>query len=322
MWRYFRRGILQVFFVAVGITLINFFLLRLAPGDAAQALAGASGAATPEYMAALRQQFGLDQPLYTQFLLYAKNLLGLDLGFSFHQGLPVTELIWQRLPATLLLMLAAIIFALFFGCVTGLLSALRPGGPTDTLISALTMLLYATPTFWVGIMLMLIFSVRLDWLPVGGMFSIEKNLSGIAFFLDVGRHLILPAITLGLYYFSIYSRLMRAGVIEIYGMDFIRTARAKGVRPHRVVLRHVLRNALLPIVTTLGVQLSSILGGAVLVETVFAWPGLGRLAFSSLFQRDVNLLLGILFCSAVVVVLVNMLIDLLYTRLDPRIKLD
>jgi peptide/nickel transport system permease protein len=322
MWRYFGRNLLRVFFVALGITLINFFLLRMAPGDAAQALAGASGAATPEYMAALRHQMGLDQPLYMQFFLYAKNLLSLNLGFSFHQGLPVAELIRQRLPATLLLMTTAITFALFFGCFLGLLAALHAGTLLDVLISVLALLLYATPTFWTGIMLMLVFSVWLDWLPVGGMLSIDAQLSGAAFILDVAAHLILPAVTLGLFYFSIYARLMRAGVIEAFGMDFVRTARAKGVRPHRIVLRHVLRNALLPIVTTLGVQLSSILGGAVLVETVFAWPGLGRLAFTSLFQRDLNLLLGILFCSAVMVVLINMLTDLLYICLDPRIKLE
>nr|WP_211113663.1 ABC transporter permease [Azospirillum endophyticum] len=318
---YLRRSAAQLVFVLLGIALINFFLLHLAPGDAAQVLAGESGAATPEYMEALRRQFGLDQPLYIQFLRYLGNLATFDLGYSFRQSLPVSELILQRLPATLLLMGTAIGFALVAGCSLGFLAARRAGKLTDTVISIVALLFYATPVFWVGIMLIVVFSVILDWLPVGGMTSVEANLSGLALVGDVALHLVLPAVTLGLFYLAIYARLMRAAMLEVYGQDFVRTARAKGVRPRRIAWRHVLRNALLPIVTTLGVQLGSILGGAVLVETVFSWPGLGRLAFSALFQRDLNLLLGILFCSSVVVVLVNIAVDLVYTLLDPRIEL-
>nr|WP_211109211.1 ABC transporter permease [Azospirillum tabaci] len=319
---YLRRSAAQVVFVLLGIALINFFLLHLAPGDAAQVLAGESGAATPEYMEALRRQFGLDQPLYVQFLRYLGNLVTFDLGYSFRQSLPVSELILQRLPATLLLMGTAIGFALVAGCSLGFLAARRAGKLTDTVISIVALLFYATPVFWVGIMLIVVFSVMLDWLPVGGMTSVEANLSGLALVGDVALHLVLPAVTLGLFYLAIYARLMRAAMLEVYGQDFVRTARAKGVRPRRIAWRHVLRNALLPIVTTLGVQLGSILGGAVLVETVFSWPGLGRLAFAALFQRDLNLLLGILFCSSVVVVLVNIAVDLVYTLLDPRIELN
>ncbi|TWA73992.1 peptide/nickel transport system permease protein [Azospirillum brasilense] len=322
MLTYLRRSAAQVVFVLLGIALINFFLLHLAPGDAAQVLAGESGAATPEYMEALRRQFGLDQPLYVQFLRYLGNLVTFDLGYSFRQSLPVSELILQRLPATLLLMGTAIGFALVAGCSLGFLAARRAGKLTDTVISIVALLFYATPVFWVGIMLIVVFSVMLDWLPVGGMTSVEANLSGLALVGDVALHLILPAVTLGLFYLAIYARLMRAAMLEVYGQDFVRTARAKGVRPRRIAWRHVLRNALLPIVTTLGVQLGSILGGAVLVETVFSWPGLGRLAFAALFQRDLNLLLGILFCSSVVVVLVNIAVDLVYTLLDPRIELN
>jgi peptide/nickel transport system permease protein len=320
MGRFLRRSFAQIVFVALGITLINFFLLRLAPGDAAQALAGQSGAATPEYMAALRQQLGLDRPLYVQFFLYAKNLLTLDLGFSFHFGLPVAELIWQRLPATLLLMGSAIAFALLLGCLTGFFAALYTGKAVDILCSVFTLLLYATPAFWVGMMLILVFSVRLDLLPIGGMVTVEKSLAGLAYAKDVGAHLILPAVTLGLYYLAVYTRLMRAEMLTVSGREFVRTARAKGVRPWRIAWRHIFRNALLPIVTTLGVQLGSILGGAVLVETVFSWPGMGRMAMSSLFQRDINLLLGILFCSSLLVVFTNIVIDLIYMRLDPRIR--
>ncbi|MDR2174435.1 MAG: ABC transporter permease [Synergistaceae bacterium] len=320
MWRFLWRSCAQIAFVALGITLINFFLLRLAPGDAAQALAGQSGAATPEYMAALRRQLGLDQALYVQFFLYAKKLLTFDLGFSFHFGLPVAELIWQRLPATLLLMGSAIAFALFLGCLLGFFAALCSGKIVDVLFSVFTLLIYATPAFWVGMMLILVFSVRLDLLPIGGMITVEKNLIGFAYIKDVLAHLVLPAVTLGLYYFAVYTRLTRAEMLALSGREFVRTARAKGVRAWRIAWRHIFRNALLPVVTTLGVQLGSILGGAVLVETVFSWPGMGRMAMSSLLQRDTNLLLGILFCSSLMVVFINIVVDLVYMRLDPRIR--
>ncbi|MFG1287738.1 ABC transporter permease [Xanthobacter versatilis] len=322
MARYLKRSLGQIAFVIIGIAVINFFLLRLAPGDAAQVMAGEAGSATPEYMAALRRQFGLDQPLYVQFLAYLKNVLTLNLGYSFRQGMPVSELIAQRLPATLLLMGTSIAFAVSVGGTLGFLAARHAGRLADTVISSVALVFYATPVFWIGVMLVVVFSVLLDWLPVGGMASIESGLTGLGYAADVARHLILPALTLGLFYLAIYTRLMRASMLEVYGQDFVRTARAKGVRPRRIALRHVLRNALLPMVTTLGVQLGSILGGAILVETVFAWPGLGRLAFEALFQRDLNLLLGILFCSSVVVVIVNLAVDLAYTVLDPRIELS
>jgi peptide/nickel transport system permease protein len=169
-------------------------------------------------------------------------------------------------------------------------------------------------------MLVVVFSVWLDWLPVGGMFTIEAGYTGWKYILDVARHLVLPAVTLGLFYMAVYTRLMRATMVEVRRQDFVRTAVAKGARPPRVLFAHVLRNALLPLVTMLGVQVSSIIGGAVLVETVFSWPGLGRLAFEALFQRDFNLLLGILLCSSIVVIVVNWVVDFVYTRLDPRIR--
>jgi peptide/nickel transport system permease protein len=235
--------------------------------------------------------------------------------------MPVAELIVQRLPATLLLMGTSIGFALLAGSALGIAAARNAGRAADTLISAVALVFYATPVFWTGIMLVVVFSVWLDWLPVGGMASIERGYTGFAYLKDVGLHLILPAATLGSFFLAVYARLMRAAMIEVQGQDFVRTAIAKGVRPGRIARRHVLRNALLPIVTMLGVQVGSVLGGAILVETVFSWPGLGRLAFEALFQRDLNLLLGILLCSSIVVVVANILIDLLYTVLDPRIEL-
>jgi len=314
------RRLLQLVSVALGVTIINFFLLQLAPGDAAQVLAGEAGAATPEYMAALRAQFGLDQPLPVQFWKYLLNLAHFNLGYSFRHGMPVAQLIGERVPATLLLMGASILFAVVAGATLGAIAAYRAGRIADVVISTLALVFFATPLFWIGLMLVVVFSVWLDWLPVGGMFTIEAGYTGWKYILDVARHLVLPAVTLGLFYMAVYTRLMRATMVEVRRQDFVRTAVAKGARPPRVLFAHVLRNALLPLVTMLGVQVSSIIGGAVLVETVFSWPGLGRLAFEALFQRDFNLLLGILLCSSIVVIVVNWVVDFVYTRLDPRIR--
>jgi len=314
------RRLLQLVSVALGVTIINFFLLQLAPGDAAQVLAGEAGAATPEYMAALRAQFGLDQPLLVQFWKYILNLAHFNLGYSFRHGMPVAQLIAERVPATLLLMGASILFAVVAGATLGAIAAYRAGRIADVVISTLALVFFATPLFWIGLMLVVVFSVWLDWLPVGGMFTIEAGYTGWKYIADVARHLVLPAVTLGLFYMAVYTRLMRATMVEVRRQDFVRTAVAKGARPPRVLFAHVLRNALLPLVTMLGVQVSSIIGGAVLVETVFSWPGLGRLAFEALFQRDFNLLLGILLCSSIVVIVVNWVVDFVYTRLDPRIR--
>lgn len=315
------RRLLQPLGLVTAMAVVNFFLLRLAPGDAAQVLAGEAGAATPEYMAALRAQFGLDQPLWVQLGKYLWHLAQLDLGYSFRQGMPVLDLIVQRLPATLLLMGASIAFAIVVGAALGGLAAMRAGRLLDSLISVAALLCFATPLFWIGLMLVLVFSVWLDWLPVGGMFTVESGLTGWAYALDVARHLVLPALTLGLFYMAVYVRLMRASMIEVRRQDFVRTAVAKGAPKYRVLTRHVLRNALLPLVTMVGVQASSVIGGAVVVETVFSWPGLGRTAFDALYQRDYNLLLGILLCSSVVVILANGMVDLIYARIDPRIRL-
>jgi len=314
------RGALQLVGVALGIATVNFFLLRLAPGDAVQVIAGESGSASPEYIAALRAQFGLDQPLWVQFYKYILKLAQFDLGYSFRQGTSVANLILARLPATLLLMGTAVALAALLGGLLGTLAAYRAGRWPDLLISCLALFCFAIPVFWIGLVFVVIFSVWLDWLPVGGMYSVSAGLSGWALAIDIGRHLILPAATLALFYMAIYTRLMRATLIEIRRKDFVRTAVSRGVRPGRLFRVHILRNATLPFVTMLGVQIGSLIGGAVVVETVFSWPGLGRLAFDALIQRDFNVLLGILLCSSVLVVLVNWIVDALYRLLDPRMR--
>jgi peptide/nickel transport system permease protein len=313
------RRLLQAVPVVFAILVLNFLLLQLAPGDAAQVLAGEAASATPEYMAQLRQRFGLDRPIALQLLLYVKHMLVLDLGFSFRHNMPVLELITGRLWPTLLLMVTTLIASVVTGIVLGLLAAARAGSWRDTLISILALVSYATPLFWVGLMLIVVFSLKLDLLPTSGMETVAAFHEGWARVVDIARHLILPALTLSLFYMALYVRLMRAAMLEQAGMDYVTTARAKGLSETRITLSHVLRNAVLPVVTMAGVQVGSLLGGSVVVESVFAWPGLGLLAFQSLFARDFNLLLGIFFLSACLVVAVNLVVDVVYTLLDPRI---
>jgi len=316
---YVLRRLLQAVPVVLAIILLNFLLLHLAPGDAAQVLAGEAGSATPEYMAQLRQRFGLDRPLAVQLVLYLKQMLVLDLGFSFRHSMPVLDLILARLGPTLLLMLTTLVLSVGVGVALGLLAASRAGTWQDTVISVLALVSYATPLFWVGLMLIVIFSIKLGWLPTSGMETVGAFHEGSARVLDIARHLVLPALSLSLFYLALYVRLMRAAVLEQAGMDYVTTARAKGLNELRITLTHVLRNAVLPVVTVAGVQVGGLLGGSVVVESVFAWPGLGLLAFQSLFARDFNLLLGIFFLSACLVVALNLAVDVVHTLLDPRI---
>lgn len=320
-FQYLIRRLLQAVPIIAGIAVFNFCLLQLAPGDVADVLAGEAGGATPEYMAQMRTKFGLDQPVPVQLGKYLLNVAQLDLGYSFRHNMPVIDLVLSRLPATLLLMVAAIAVAFGLGIVLGVTAARNVNRPIDTIISVGALLAYATPIFWIGLMMILLFSVKLGWLPSSGMYTVGADLSLAGHILDVARHMVLPTVALGLFFMALYTRLMRASMLEVYGLDYVVTARAKGLSETRVAFRHVLRNALLPMVTMLGLQVGSMLGGSVLVETVFGWPGLGRLAFEAVFQRDNNLLLGILMLSSVLVVIVNIVIDLLYARLDPRIDM-
>ena len=318
---YVLRRLAQAVPTVLAIVVLNFLLLQLAPGDAADVLAGEAGSATPEYMAQLRKSFGLDQPMWLQLLLYLKQVVTFDLGFSFRHGMPVSELILSRLGPTLLLMGTVLALAVFVGVLLGSLAARHLNRWQDNLISTLTVLAYATPVFWAGLMLIVLFSVKLGWFPTSGMQKVAAFHEGFAKVKDISHHLVLPAVTLTLFYLALYARLMRASVLEQASMDYVVTARAKGLTEQQVIRRHVLRNAMLPVVTMAGVQVGAIFGGAVVVETVFAWPGLGLLAYESLFARDLNLLLGIFFVSTCLVVVVNLAVDLCYSMLDPRIEL-
>ncbi len=306
--------------VVLAIVVCNFFLVHAAPGDPASVMAGQSGAADPLFLEQLRRQFGLDQPLHVQLWLYLKSVVMLDLGFSHRQQAPVAILIWERLPATLLLTGAAFSFAVVAGVTLGALAAQRVGRWADSVITILALTFYATPLFWVGLMLVLVFSVWLEWLPSFGMSSVGADLTGMAAVFDVAQHLLLPALTLGLFYMAVYARLTRATMLEVQGQDFVKTARAKGVPEGRITRAHVLRNALLPVITFAGIQAGQLIGGSILVETVFAWPGIGRLAFEALLARDYAVLLGVFFCTSVIVVLFNLMTDLLYALIDPRVE--
>lgn len=321
LFKYILWRLAQAVPVVLGVIVLCFLLLQLAPGDLATVLAGESGGATAEYVTQLRERFGLDQPLYVQLLIYMKNVLMLDLGYSYRQSMPVLQLLLERLWPTLLLMGTTLVLSLGLGLLAGLFAALWVRTWKDHVISFFAIIAYATPLFWVGLILILVFSIRLDWLPTSGMEDVVQFYEGWDRVLDIARHLILPAVTLSLFYLALYARLMRATMLEQRGLDYVTTARAKGLTERQITTRHVLRNALLPVVTMAGVQVGALLGGSVVVESIFAWPGLGQLAFDALFSRDYNLLLGIFLMSACLVVLINIVVDVIYVMLDPRIRI-
>ena len=257
----------------------------------------------------------------SQLYEYVANIVQLNLGYSFRHNMPVFNLIVDRLPATLWLMLSAISLAIGLGILLGVTSARFVNTTIDRVSSVLALLCYSTPVFWIGLMMIVLFSVKLGWLPSGGFETIGAEHAGIERLLDILEHTLMPALSLSLFYLAVYARLMRASMLEVYRLDFVTTAHAKGLSPTRVAFKHVLRNALLPVVTMAGLHLGALLGGAVVVEVVFSWPGIGRLAFDAILQRDFNLLLSVLVLSSVLVILANLAVDLIYAWLDPRIEI-
>ncbi|WP_027577788.1 ABC transporter permease [Bradyrhizobium sp. Ai1a-2] len=320
MLAFITQRIMKAIVVLLAIVVMNFFLIRLAPGDPAMVMAGEAGASDQLFVAQLREKFGLDQPLPVQLYRYVKGIATLDLGFSFRQQAPVSQLILERLPATLLLTGTAFAISLLSGVLFGTLAARRAGTWADTAITVLALIFYATPLFWVALMAILLFSVAMDWLPSFGYETVGANYTGFAHVLDVGAHLILPAMTIGLFFMATYTRMTRASMLEVKRLDFVKTARAKGLRDAVIQRRHVLRNALLPVVTLAGLQAGTLVGGAVLTETVFAWPGIGRLMYDALLQRDYNLLLGVFVVCSAMVLAFNLITDLIYRSVDPRIE--
>ncbi|WP_300297206.1 ABC transporter permease [Ferrovibrio sp.] len=321
MLSFVAQRIVKAVIVLLAIIVLNFFLIRAAPGDPALVMAGEAGAGDEMFVAQLREKFGLDQPLPKQLFLYVKGVAGFDLGFSFRQQMPVSKLILDRLPATLLLTGSAFLISLLLGVLLGALAARRAGSWADTVITVVALVFYATPLFWVALMAILLFSVTMEWLPSFGYETVGAGYTGLVHILDVGAHLVLPAVTLGLFFTATYARMTRASMLEVVRLDFVKTARAKGLSEGLIQRRHVLRNALLPVVTLAGLQAGTLVGGAVLTETVFAWPGIGRLMYEALLQRDYNLLLGVFVVSSAMVLAFNLVTDLIYRLVDPRIEM-
>lgn len=319
---FFARRCVKAVLVILFVIAINFTLIRAAPGDPATILAGEAGAVDAGFVERVRKDYGLDQPLPVQLLTYMKQLLSFDFGNSYRENRPVKEIILEKLPATLLLTLSAFVFSIAVGIGLGIAAARRAGSVLDALITAGSLVFFAMPLFWFGLLAIVLFSVKLGWLPPYGMSTVGADLEGWRAWVDTGRHLLMPAVTLGLFYVAVYTRVTRAAAMEVMDQDFVKTARAKGVPEGRIWRRHILRNAILPVITFVSLQAGHILGGSVLVETVFAWPGIGRLAFDALFQRDYNLLLAVFFVSSVMVVVFNLVADLLYSLADPRIELQ
>ena len=312
---YLIRRLAQTLVLLLVVSLVVFALVTQAPGGPGILLDRNMG---PAEIAQMRAILGLDQPLHVQYARWLGQVLRGNLGVSYQAGLPVLEIIGQMLPNTLLLSLAALLLSLVVAIPAGVISAARPSSKADHAVTLLALFGISVPTFWFGLMLIVLFSIVLVWLPPGGLRTIGAPPSA----LDVARHLVMPALVLGSASMALFARYTRSSVMAVLREDYVRTARAKGLGEGAVVYRHALRNALLTIVTVIGVQLPRLLGGAAVTETVFAWPGMGSLAVRAAFERDYPMIMGITLVISAVVAVSSLLVDLLYVYIDPRIRYD
>ncbi len=308
------------FGLILAVIVMCFSLVHLAPGDAALVIAGDSGAGDPELIEEIREDLGLDDSYLIQLSRYVGDVASGDLGTSYRFNESVTSLIGDRIWPTILLVTTALLFAIVIGVLVGVFTARRPESPVSHGVTVFSLVGYSMPVFWTGYLLIIAFASNVRWFPVAGMRDVRLEGNRLEEWLDIAHHLVLPALTLGLIYLAQYSRLSRASMLEVLQSDYVRTARAKGLAERKVVYKHALRNAVIPVITIAGLQFGALLSGALLVETVFNWPGLGRLAADSVFQRDAPVLLGVLICSAVLVVVINILTDVVYRMIDPRIR--
>jgi peptide/nickel transport system permease protein len=319
LWRYGAGRLAQAVPLLLGIIVVNFLLIALAPGDPVAVLLG-EYPAPQAYVAQLRQRFGLDQPLLVRLGRYVASVLRGDLGFSFAYRLPVARLVVERLSNTLILMGTAMTLAAVAGVLLGVTAARRPYSRLDSSATGLALVGYSIPEFWLGQLLVLLFAVTLAWLPAQGIRTTRDTYTGLAALVDLGRHLILPAAALSFRYIALIARITRAAMLEVMSQDFILAARARGADEGRVLWRHGLRNAAIPVVTVIGYNFAFIVAGSALVETVFGWPGVGRLLFDAILQRDTPVLLGVLLIVSATVVVVNLFTDIVYALLDPRVR--
>lgn len=314
------KQLANAFGLLLAVLVLNFCLIHAAPGDPALVIAGEMGGASAEVIAALRVKYGLDKSLLEQLFTYLGKVATGDFGYSYYFNEPVLGLIAQRIPATLYLVLSALAMSVIIGTLLGIVSARKPNGLFSQGVTVISLAGYAAPVFWTGLMLLLLFGSVWPILPVTGMTDVARPKTGFAHLLDILQHLVLPATTLGLVYIAQYSRLARVNMIDALTADYVRTARAKGLPEFIVIGKHALRNTLIPIITVAGLQFGHLFAGAVLVETVFSWPGMGRLVFESILRRDYPTLLAVLFFSAVLVMAANIVTDLVYRLVDPRIR--
>jgi peptide/nickel transport system permease protein len=315
MGGHFLRRLLMLIPMIIGISIISYAIIRLAPGDPTRLLADPE-LLTTEQMARMRVDLGLDQPLPVQYVKTMESMLTGNLR-SFKTRETVFAMIEQRMPATLILTGVVLVFGFTFGILCGVIQAMRPKSWLDEALSVISMIGFATPAFWLALMLMLVFSVKLDWLPASGIRPVRSTSWSP---LVIGKYLVLPALVLGVNQVAIVARYTRASMIEAMGQDYVRTARAKGLTGRAVVLRHALRNSLLPVITLLGVQIPFLLGGSIAIESIFALPGIGRLALDSVTVRDYPVILTINVLVAVFVLVGNLLSDIAYGFADPRIR--
>ena len=308
------------FVLLIAVIVLNFLLLQLAPGDVVDSMLAEGGGGDPVLAAKLRAAYGLDQPIYVQLFKYLGQVLSGDLGYSFYYDDTVSTLILGHLPTTLMLTLSALILAVAIGTLFGVYAAVKPRGLFSNFVTIFSLLGYATPVFWLGMIILLVFALYLPLFPAFGIRSIPEPEHLFDRILDIINHLVLPTFTLAILYLANYSRISRASMLDVLGADYIRTARTKGLSEFKVIFKHALKNAALPVVTMAGLQLGHIFSGAVLVETVFSLPGLGPLLYESIMRRDYPVILGVLFGAASTTIVANIITDLVYKRMDPRIQ--
>ena len=299
---------------------MNFILIHMAPGDPVLILVGQISGVTPGYLDFIRHKYGLDLPIYVQLYRYVATVLRGDLGYSYFYQEPVLNVILERLPATLLLMVSALSLASILGIVLGVISSKKPYSLTDSGVTVVCLLGYSLPVFWLGQVLLLFFAMYLGLFPVGGMFPLGAKLSGVSLAVAILHRLVLPAVTLSFYYLAMITRLTRASMLEVFNADYVVAARSKGLPERIVTSRYVLRNALIPVVTVIGMSAGYMIAGSVLVETIFDWPGDGRLIFDSIVSRDYPTLMGMFVVLCFSVILANLFVDILYSYLDPRVR--
>jgi peptide/nickel transport system permease protein len=310
---YVVRRLLQSVPVLLASSVVIFLIIHLVPGDPALAISG--GEASPEQLAVIRERLGLDEPLWRQYVVWLGGVITGDLGVSYLSGLPVLELIIQRLPATILLATAGLLIAILVGFAAGIIAAVRENRPADWTISSASAVGIAIPEFWLGILLILGFALYIDIFPPGGY---------VPFMQDPARalqYLVLPALALSVNTTAMLTRFVRSSMLEVLNEDYIRTAVAKGVRDWSVVTRHAVRNALIPVLTIIGIQFGRLLGGAIIIESVFAWPGIGRLLVDAIRERDYAVVQGVMLLLVVIFLVINLIVDLLYGLVDPRVRL-